>query len=293
MAGGRLLRRTGGWSPPPEAGRGGGRPTRAGGRTPAQPGPRPSGDDEDQLGAGQRSQPSLLLPIQGLVITVLGDPGEGEQPGWLMKILEAERWLKGTNSRGVVFPPTTRRKDGGYPPSGGLEGGKTRCIREREDMVASQGDRPPFKGGSPYLRPQPSWAESSPTHSKVLPCGAGAGSHTSCKPTQSRRSQTAARGVYNRPAVTSDPPLLPRPAGERVGSHAGGMQPRQVGALLRLPTRPTWRPRPTRQATGAPNASCMQLHRHLRHHRVSSTVEPIPRLEATVGDRYPLGPLKK
>jgi hypothetical protein len=148
-------------------------------------------------------------------------------------------------------------------------------------MVASQGDHPPFKGGSPYLCPQPSRAESSPTHSKVLPCGAGAGSHTSCKLTQSRRSQTAARGAYNRPAVTSDPPLLPRPAGERVGSHAGGMQPRQVGALLRLPTCPAWRPTPTCHATGAPNASCMQLHRHLRHYRASSTAEPIPRLEAT------------
>jgi hypothetical protein len=32
---------------------------------------------------------------------------------------------------------------------------------------------------------------------------------------------------------------------------------------------------------GLRNASCMQLHRHLRHHRASSTVEPIPRLEAT------------
>jgi hypothetical protein len=29
------------------------------------------------------------------------------------------------------------------------------------------------------------------------------------------------------------------------------------------------------------NASCMQLHRHLRHHRASSTAEPIPLLEAT------------
>jgi hypothetical protein len=148
-------------------------------------------------------------------------------------------------------------------------------------MVAFQGGHPPFKGGSPYSRPQPSRAESSLTHSKVLPYGAGAGSHTSCKPTQGRRSQTAARGAYNRPAVTSDPPLLPRPAGERVGGHAGGMQPRQVGTLLRLPTRPAWRPRPTRHATGAPTASCMQLHRHLCHHRASSTAEPIPRLEAT------------
>jgi hypothetical protein len=59
------------------------------------------------------------------------------------------------------------------------------------------------------------------------------------------------------------------------------MQPRQVDALLRLPTRPAWRPRPTRHATGAPDASCKQLHCHLRHHRASSIAEPIPRLEAT------------
>jgi hypothetical protein len=148
-------------------------------------------------------------------------------------------------------------------------------------MVAFQEGHPPFKGYSPYLRPQPSWAESSPTRSKVLPYGAGAGSHTSCKPAQSRRSQTAVRGACNRPAVTSGSPLLPRPAGERAGSHAGGRQPRQVGTLLRLPTRLAWRPRPTRHATGASNALCMQLHRHLRHHRTSSTAEPTPRLEAT------------
>jgi hypothetical protein len=110
----------------------------------------------------------------------------------------------------------------------------------------------------------------------------GAGSHTSCKPAQSRRSQTAARGACNCPAVTSGPPLLPRPAGERVGSHAGGMQPRQVGALLRLPTRPAWRPRPTRHATGAPDAACEQLHRHPRHCHASSTAEPVPRFEATL-----------
>ena len=36
-------------------------------------------------------------------------------------------------------------------------------------MVAFQGGHPPFKGNSPYLCPQPSRAESSPTRSKVLP----------------------------------------------------------------------------------------------------------------------------
>jgi hypothetical protein len=45
----------------------------------------------------------------------------------------------------------------------------------------------------------------------------GAGSHTSCKPAQCRRSQTAVRGAHDRPADTSDPPLLPRPTGERGG----------------------------------------------------------------------------
>jgi hypothetical protein len=29
--------------------------------------------------------------------------GEGMRPGYLMKILEAERWLKGTNFREVAF----------------------------------------------------------------------------------------------------------------------------------------------------------------------------------------------
>jgi hypothetical protein len=70
-------------------------------------------------------------------------------------------------------PQTTRWKDCGHPPYWGLEGGKTRRIREREDMVAFQGGHPPFKGDSPYLRPQPSRAESSPARSKVLPLRRG------------------------------------------------------------------------------------------------------------------------
>jgi hypothetical protein len=75
--------------------------------------------------------------------------------------------------------------------------------------------------------------------------------------------------------------FCPDQRAREAGSHAGGMQPRQVDALLRLLTRPAWRPRSTRHATGAPDASCEQLHRHSRHYRASSTAEPIPRLEAT------------
>jgi hypothetical protein len=149
-------------------------------------------------------------------------------------------------------------------------------------MVAFQGGHPPFKGDSPYLCPQPSRAESSPTRSKVLPLRRGGWVPRVMQAAQSRRSQTAARGACNCPAVTSIPPLSPKPAGERADSHAGGMQPRQVGAPLRLPTHPAWRPRPTRHATGASAATCEQLHRHSHHYRASSTAEPIPRLEATL-----------
>jgi hypothetical protein len=59
------------------------------------------------------------------------------------------------------------------------------------------------------------------------PYDTGAGSHASCKLAQGRRSQTAARGARDCPAVTSIPPLSSRPAGERASRHAGGMQPHQ------------------------------------------------------------------
>ena len=84
-------------------------------------------------------------------------------------------------------------------------------------MVAFQGGHPPFKGDSPYLRPQPSWAESSPTRSKVLPYGAGAGSTRHASRPRAEEAKPPRRGVYNRPAVTSDSSLFPRPTGERGG----------------------------------------------------------------------------
>jgi hypothetical protein len=149
-------------------------------------------------------------------------------------------------------------------------------------MVAFQGGRPPFKGDSPYLRPSRRGLSLLQHAPRSSPYGTGAGSHASCKLAQSRRSQTATRGACNRPAVTSIPPPSPRPASKRAGSHAGGMQPRQVGAPLRLPTHPAWGPTPTRHATGAPVATCKQLHRHSHHYHASSTTEPVPRLEATL-----------
>jgi hypothetical protein len=102
----------------------------------------------------------------------------------------------------------------------------------------------------------------------------------SCRPAPSRRSQTAARGARNRPAVTSDPPLLPRPTGERGGQPCRRHATAPSGRASPTPDTPAWRPRPTRRATGAPDAACKQLYR-LCHHRASSIAEPIPRLEVS------------
>jgi hypothetical protein len=178
-------------------------------------------------------------------------------------------------------PPAMRRKDGGYPPSGGLEGGKTRRVREREDMVAFQGVTLLLKATIPTCVPSRrglSLLQHAPRPSPAAR-GLGPTCHASRLRAEEAKPPCAVRTTAQRLQVTLH--FCPDQRAKGAGRHAGGMQPRQVGALLRLPTRPAWRPRPTCHATGAPNASCMQLHRHLRHHRASSIAEPIPRLEAT------------
>jgi hypothetical protein len=109
--------------------------------------------------------------------------------------------------------------------------------------------------------------------------GLGPTCHASRLRAEEARPPRAVRTTAQRLQVTLH--FCPDQRAKGAGSHAGDMQPRQMDALLRLPTRPAWRPRPTRHATGAPDASCKQLHRHLRHHRASSIAEPIPRLDAT------------
>jgi hypothetical protein len=200
----------------------------------------------------------------------------------MMKILEAERWLKGTNSHGVAFLQRQGGRTAGVPHPGARK-------VERHDAKGSAKTWSPFKGVTLLLKATLPTCVPSRRGLSLLqhaprssPYGAGAGSHTSCKLAQSRRSQTAACGACSRPAVTSAPPLSPRPADERAGSHAGGMQPRQVGAPLRLPTHPAWGPTPTRHATDAPVATCEQLHRRSHHCHASSTAEPVPRLKATL-----------
>jgi hypothetical protein len=147
--------------------------------------------------------------------------------------------------------------------------------------LPSERSLPPFKGNSPYVHPQAPRAESSPTRSKALPCDSGAGSRMSCKPAQGRRSQTAARGAHDRPAVTSDPPFSPRLTGRRGGQPCRRHATAPGGRASPTSDTPAWEPRPTRRATGAPVAACKQLHHHLCHRRASSVAKPMPRLEAT------------
>jgi hypothetical protein len=185
-----------------------------------------------KLRAGPRSQPGLLLPTQGLVVTVLGDRRRGDAAGLHNENPSSRTMAERYQLPRSCVPPTIRRKDCGRPPSGGSEAGKAQRTREREDMVAFQGVTLLLKATLPTCtssRRGLSLLQHAPRSS---PYGAGAGSHASYKLAQGRRSQTAACGACNCPAVTSIPPLSPRPAGERADSHAGGMRPCQVGAPL-------------------------------------------------------------
>jgi hypothetical protein len=44
--------------------------------------------------------------------------GGGVRPGYMMKILEPERWLKGANSHGVAFPQRRGGKTTDFPHPG-------------------------------------------------------------------------------------------------------------------------------------------------------------------------------
>jgi hypothetical protein len=201
--------------------------------------------------------------------------GGGVRPGCMMKILEAERWLKGTNSHGVAFLQRWSEKTA-VPPIRGL--GRWRDTMHRGGRTHghhTKGVALLLKATPPACAPNRHGLSLLQHASKALPRGAGAGTHKSWRPAPSRRSRTAAHGARNHPAVTSNPPLLPRPAGERgrqpCGRHAAAPSGRASPTL----DRPARRPKPTRRATGAPDAACKPLY-HLRHHRTSSIAEPIP-----------------
>jgi hypothetical protein len=160
--------------------------------------------------------------------------GEGMQPGCLMKILEAERWLKGTNFCKVAFLQRQQDESDASAPHPGARKVEGRDTWSAKTWLPSKGVTLLLKATLPTCvlsRRGLSLLQHAPRSS---PYDTGAGSHASCKMAQDRRSQTAACGARNCPAVTSTPPLSPRPAGERADRHAGGMQPHQGGAPFRF-----------------------------------------------------------
>jgi hypothetical protein len=137
--------------------------------------------------------------------------------------------------RSCVPPTTARQKQRGRSPSGGSEGGRTQRMREARRHGCRPRGSPPFLKATLPTRVLSRRGLSLHQHApRSSPCDTRAGSRASCKLAQGRRSQTATRRARNCPAVTSTPPLSPRPAGERADRHAGGMQPHQGGAPFRL-----------------------------------------------------------
>jgi hypothetical protein len=153
----------------------------------------------------------------------------------MMKILEAERWLKGANPREVMLLQQQQDEGNvGAPHLGARKVEGRDAWGECEGMATARGIDPFLKAALP-TRILKRHGQS--LHRRALgssPYDIGAGSHTSCKLTQNGRSQTAARGACNRPAVISTPPSSLKPAVERADHHAGGVQPHRSGAPLRL-----------------------------------------------------------
>jgi hypothetical protein len=136
--------------------------------------------------------------------------------------------------RGRAPPTAARRRQCGYPPSGGSEGGRAQCIRGVRRHVHRPGDQPLFKGGSPHSHSKCREQSLHRRAPRFPPSSAGVGSHTSCRLTRNGRSQTTAREAGNHLAVISVPPFSPKPAGERADRHAGGVQPHHGCAPFRL-----------------------------------------------------------
>jgi hypothetical protein len=206
--------------------------------------------------------------------------GGEAQPGCMMKILEAERWLKGTNSHGVAFLQRWGEKTAVSPIRGLERWRDTMHKGGRRHGHLTKGVALLLKATPPACAPNRHGPSLLRHASKALPRGAGAGTHKSGRLAPSRRSRTAAHDARNHPAVTSNPPLLPRPAGERGRRPCRRHATAPSGRASPTPDRPAWRPKPTRRATGASGAACEPLC-HSRHHRTSSIAEPIPRFEAT------------
>jgi hypothetical protein len=107
-------------------------------------------------------------------------------------------------------------------------------------MVAFQGGHPPFKGDSPYLRPQPSWAESSPTRSKVLPLQRGLGPtrRASWPRAEEAKPPRAVHATAQRHATAPSGRTPPTSNAPSMGAHAHASRNRHAGRYVQATAPP-------------------------------------------------------
>jgi hypothetical protein len=91
----------------------------------------------------------------------------GLQLGCLMKILEAEQWLKSANPHEVALLEQQQKEGNAGAPIWGLGRWKGAMNARSVKAWLPPGGRPLFKGRSPHSRPQASQAKSPPTCSRV------------------------------------------------------------------------------------------------------------------------------
>jgi hypothetical protein len=129
--------------------------------------------------------------------------------------------------------------------------------------LPSERSLPPFKGNSPYVRPRRHGLSLLQHAPRPSPATRGLG--PACHANQLRAEEAKPPRVVRTTAqrLQATPHFCPDQRAEGAGSHAGGMQPRQVEALLRLLTRQLGSPgprvkQPARQLLHASNrtATC-------------------------------------
>jgi hypothetical protein len=150
---------------------------------------------EAEGGGGRGRSPVCFSPPSNWWSPSWVITGEGMQPGCLMKILEAERWLKGTNFHEVAFL---------YDKAKRLRVSPIRGLGRRKDAMHKGTAKTwlPFKGVTLLLKATLPLASSSHRGLSLLQHAprsssydTGAGPHASCKLARGRRSQTVARAV--------------------------------------------------------------------------------------------------
>jgi hypothetical protein len=136
---------------------------------------------------------------------------------------------------------------------------------------------PPFKGSSPTRAPRRhglSLLQHAPRPSPATR-GLGPACHANRLRAEEAKPPRVVRTTIQRLQAT--PHFLPSPTGGRGGQPCRRHATAPGGRASPTSDTPAWKPRPTRQATGAPVAACKQPHRHLCHRRASSVAEPIER----------------